>query len=59
MEDQSFYLSLYKVSTEDFTRLHPEFEPDEKTVTILRSVLMRPEHHDFIPELIRRIENAI
>ncbi len=59
MEDQSFYLSLYKVSADDFIRLHPEFEPDEKTVTILRSVLMRPEHHDFIPELIRRIENAI
>ena len=59
MDDQSFYLSLYKVPSQDFIRFHPEFEADEETVTILRSVLMRPEHADFIPELIQRIENAI
>lgn len=59
MDDQSFFLSLYKVSAGDFTHFHPEYEADEETVTILRSVLMRPEHADFIPELFRRIENAI
>ncbi len=59
MNDHSFFLSLYKVPSSDFTRLHPQFEADQDTVTILRSVLMRPEHADFIPELIQRIENAI
>lgn len=59
MDDRNFYLSLYKVPASDFTRLHPRFESNEDTVTILRSVLMRPEHADFIPELIQRIENAI
>ncbi len=59
MDERTFYLSLYKVPASDFIRLHPEFEADQETVTILRSVLMRPEHADFIPELIKRIENAI
>ncbi len=59
MDDRTFYLSLYKVPASDFTRLHPEYDADQETVTILRSVLMRPEQADFIPELIRRIENAI
>jgi glutamate/tyrosine decarboxylase-like PLP-dependent enzyme len=59
MDDGTFYLSLYNVPSPDFTRLHPEYEADHESVTILRSVLMRPEHADFIPELIHRIENAI
>lgn len=59
MDDKSFYLSLYKVPSKEFVRLHPQFEVDQETVTILRSVLMRPEHAEFIPELIKRIENAI
>lgn len=59
MKDQSFYLSLYKVPTSLFLSLHPQYNADQDTVTILRSVLMRPEHVDFIPELIQRIENAI
>jgi len=59
MEDRSFYLSLFKVQSSEFCRLHPQYEADEETVTILRSVLMRPEHAGFITELIRRIENAI
>lgn len=56
MRDQSFYLSLFKVPSSTFTRLHPQFKADEEQVTILRSVLMRPEQADFVGELIRRIE---
>jgi glutamate/tyrosine decarboxylase-like PLP-dependent enzyme len=59
MRDKSFYLSLFKVPASDFIRLHPQFSADEETVTILRSVLMRPEQADFIPELIDRIEKSI
>ncbi|MCG8374772.1 MAG: pyridoxal-dependent decarboxylase, partial [Balneolales bacterium] len=59
MDEKSFYLSLYKVPVSDFIRFHPEFKTDSDTVTILRSVLMRPEQEVFMPELIKRIENAI
>lgn len=56
MEDRTFYLSLYKVPSSKFCELHPQFETDEETVTILRSVFMRPEQEDFVEELVRRIE---
>ena len=59
MRDQSFYLSLYKIQGEDFKRLHPEYILDSETVTILRSVLMKPEHSDFTEEFINRIEKAV
>ena len=59
MDEQSFFLSLYKVPSTTFVHFHPQFKADSDTVTILRSVLMRPEHETFIPELIRRIEEAV
>ncbi len=59
MRDQSFYLSLFKVPSSTFTRLHPQFKADEEQVTILRSVLMRPEQADFVVELIKRIEKSL
>jgi glutamate/tyrosine decarboxylase-like PLP-dependent enzyme len=31
---------------------------DAPAMTVLRSVLMKPEHADFVPELFRRIESA-
>ncbi|GAB5409782.1 MAG: aminotransferase class V-fold PLP-dependent enzyme [Balneolaceae bacterium] len=57
MREQSFFLSLFKVPSSTFIKLHPDFTADTKTVTILRSVLMRPEQANFIPELIKRIES--
>lgn len=59
MRNKSFYLSLFKVPSSTFVKLHPEFEANTESVTILRSVLMHPEHADFIKELIRRIEHTI
>ncbi len=58
MRDKSFYLSLFKVPSSTFTRLHPKYKADTETVTILRSVLMRPEQADFVEELVRRIETS-
>ncbi len=57
MRNQSFYLSLFKVPSSNFIRLYPEYEADEEYVTILRSVLMHPEHEEFIEELVKRIES--
>lgn len=59
MREKSFYLSLFKVPSSTFVKLHPDYIADTETVTILRSVLMRPEQADFIVELIRRIELVI
>lgn len=56
MKEQSFYLSLYKIPASTFNRLHPEYEVDSETVTILRSVFMKPEHADFAKDLLKRIE---
>lgn len=56
MKDQSFYLSLYRIPAEIFTNLHPEFEVDSEDVTILRSVFMKPEHAEFVPELLELLE---
>lgn len=59
MRDQSFYLSLFKVPSLEFTRLYPEYKADSETVTILRSVFMKPEQAGFVEELVKRIEKEI
>lgn len=59
MKEQSFYLSLYKVSSSEFLRLHPEYKADSEMVTILRSVFMKPEQADFVEKLINRIESHL
>ena len=59
MKNRSFYLSLYKVPAAAFLKFHPQYEADEEYVTILRSVLMRPEHATFVDELVQRIEKVI
>lgn len=58
MKDRSFYLSLYKVPAASFRQFHPDYEADEEQVTILRSVLMKPEQEGFVSELFQRIEEA-
>lgn len=59
MEDREkgFHLSLFTVKASDFLHLFPDYEQDEETVTLLRSVLMKPEHQEFIPELLSRLED--
>lgn len=59
MRDQVFHLSLYRISAEAFSKLHPEFEIDSEEVTILRSVFMKPEHDNFVNILFKRIENYL
>lgn len=59
MQDQSFYLSLYRIPAGTFSRLHPEYEVDSEHVTILRSVFMKPEQADFSKELVTRIQSHL
>jgi len=50
------YLALLHVNSEQLKRLHPRIETDRETTTILRSVLMKPEHLAFVPEMVRELE---
>lgn len=59
MRNKEFYVSLYKVPSEKFRIKYPEYEADEEIVTILRSVLMRPEQSTFVEELVNRMENHL
>lgn len=59
MRDQTFYLSLFKVPKDEFNRFHPEYEADTDTVTILRSVFMKPEQEQFARELLSRVESHL
>ena len=49
------YVSLYKVSSEQLHKTNPEIIIESDQTTILRSVLMKPEHKSFIPELMSRL----
>lgn len=56
-EQNRLYVSLYKVDAEIIKNLFPNILSDKPTVTILRSVFMKPSHHDFTEEMIRRLHN--
>lgn len=59
MSKQTFYLSLYKIPSDEFSRLHPKYKVNTETVTVLRSVFMKPEQEEFIANLINLIEQAV
>ena len=58
MADQAdpVFVSTLRVPAGAFARRHPDVGADQDGSRILRSVLMKPEEHSFVPELHRRIE---
>lgn len=52
---EGLHLSLYKVSSDQFLAKFPEYEKNAETVTLLRSVLMKPEHELFVTRLTNRL----
>ncbi len=56
---EGFHLSLYKISANAFQSAFPDYDQDAEMVTILRSVLMKPEHETFIPKLSSRLHNSL
>jgi glutamate/tyrosine decarboxylase-like PLP-dependent enzyme len=50
------FLSVLKVPSDHFVRLHPGYKKDSEETVILRSVLMKPEHEQFVGELLKRLE---
>ena len=53
------YLALLHVNSKQLQRLHQRTEPDRETTSILRSVLMKPEHLVFVPEMVRELEKLL
>jgi hypothetical protein len=56
MTSGAVYLSTLRVSAGALARRHPDIEPDRNDARMLRSVLMKPEHEAFVPELHARVE---
>ncbi len=56
-EADRVFVSLYNVPTSILADRHPDWarNTDADRIAILRSVLMKPEHKDFVPELMRRL----
>jgi glutamate/tyrosine decarboxylase-like PLP-dependent enzyme len=50
------YLALLHVDSQQLKRLHPRIDTDREMTTVLRSVLMKPEHLAFVPEMVRELE---
>lgn len=55
-EDDPVFLSLYRVPAEDIRARYPDLEADQEHVRILRSVLMKPEHEEYVGTLLDRLE---
>jgi glutamate/tyrosine decarboxylase-like PLP-dependent enzyme len=50
------FLSTLRVSAEAFGRRHPAVKADADGARLVRSVLMKPESEDYVPELHARVE---
>ena len=55
---KGFHLSLFSIPADSFVLKFPEFNPDQSHATILRSVFLKAEHKNFVPELADRIFSA-
>ena len=54
-DTDKLYLSTLALSREEAARWLPELRADTDRVRVLRSVLMKPEHLEAIPDLMRRL----
>jgi glutamate/tyrosine decarboxylase-like PLP-dependent enzyme len=50
------FLSTLRVSADALRQRHPAVSADADGTRILRSVLMKPEHEAFVPQLTKRLE---
>ncbi len=53
--DAPVYLATLAVDSALIAKYHPAFIPDSPITKVLRSVLMKPEHELFVPELFNSI----
>jgi glutamate/tyrosine decarboxylase-like PLP-dependent enzyme len=53
--DSPLYLATFAIDSASIAKLHPSFIQDLPITKVLRSVLMKPEHEQFVPELFKNI----
>ncbi|HTR81709.1 MAG TPA: aminotransferase class I/II-fold pyridoxal phosphate-dependent enzyme [Bacteroidota bacterium] len=53
------FLALLHVASGQLKTHHPLIEADRDSATILRSVLMKPEHRAFVPEMVKELEEIV
>ena len=53
------FLALLHVDSRQLKELHPLIGIDREATTILRSVLMKPEHLAFVPQMVRELEGIM
>ena len=56
---EGLHLSLFKVKSGAFSARFPDYEVDSEEVTLLRSVLMKPEHEPFVTKLGQRLQSLL
>jgi glutamate/tyrosine decarboxylase-like PLP-dependent enzyme len=54
--NEPVYLSTLRVTADALGRRHPGILPDADSARILRSVLMKPEHETYVPQLHERLQ---
>ncbi len=55
--DDPVFLSTYRMTAARMSALHPKLDVDMDQSRILRSVLMKPEHEDYVDHLHARVES--
>ncbi|MFB6099460.1 MAG: aspartate aminotransferase family protein [Salinibacter sp.] len=53
--DDPIYTSVYRLSADALTALHPSLTADRDEAAILRSVLMKPEHETYAEPLVEQL----
>jgi len=53
--DEPIFTSVYRLSADSLTSLHPSLTADRDEAAILRSVLMKPEHETYAKGLVEQL----
>jgi tyrosine decarboxylase/aspartate 1-decarboxylase len=57
--EQELHLALIELPTEFVQNYRPELAATSKTVTCLRSALMKPEHREWVPEIMKTLNACV
>lgn len=57
--EQQLHLSLYSLPSKRLSSCIPDLDLNLSQTTVLRSVFMKPEHLDFIPEMLNRLRHIL
>ncbi|MDP9170086.1 MAG: aspartate aminotransferase family protein, partial [Acidobacteriota bacterium] len=56
---QQLNLALIQLPVSSFAAAWPQLEKDQEQILCLRSVLMKPEHEAWVPEIVQRLNRGM